>query len=82
MKLTPEDVWQMEKDLSRPLFRGVPIGSALASFWHIEVYTGNTDASFGHLLKNWARFCYHYLRVPKNPAADVSFCKGARWSPA
>ena len=27
MKLTPENVWQMEETLSRPLFRGVPIGA-------------------------------------------------------
>ena len=60
--LKPEDVWQIEKDLSSPLFRGVPIGSALASLWHIEVYGGNGDWSLRQALKNWARCYYHYFR--------------------
>jgi hypothetical protein len=74
--LTPEEVRQIEADLSSPPFRGVPIGSALASLWHIEVYGGNADWGFRAGLKNRARCYYHYFRPSRNPAADVTFCKG------
>ena len=74
--LNPEDVWQIERDLSSPPFRGVPIGSALASLWHTEVYGGNADWGFRAGLKNRARYYYHFFQPSRDPAADVTFCKG------
>ncbi len=74
--LTPEEIWQIEKDLSSPPFRGVPIGTALASLWHIEVHGGNAEGGFPAGLKNRARYCRHYFRPSRQPADDVTFCKG------
>ena len=76
--LTPEDVWQIEKDLSSPPFRGVPIGSALASLWHIEVYGGNADWGFRAGLKNRARYCRHYFRPSQQPCRRRDVLQGAR----
>lgn len=74
--LTPEEIWQIEKDLSSPPFRGVPIGTALASLWHIEVHGGNAEGGFPAGLKNRARYCRHYFRPSQHPVGDVTFCKG------
>ena len=74
--LTPETVWQIEKDLIVAALPRRADGSALASLWHIEVYTGNGDWSFLQGLKNRARYYYHYFHPLNSPAADVSLCKG------
>ena len=72
----PETLWEIEKRLSQPTFRGVPVGSALASLLYLELYCRNGDWSIKGALKNRMRFFYHHLYIRKGGETDVSFCKG------
>jgi hypothetical protein len=76
VNVTPETLLQIENDLSQPSFRGVSIGSALASLWFVELYNGNADWSFRHALKNRGRYYYHFWRAARSRPQDVSFCRG------
>ena len=71
---TPETMWELERRLAQPTFRGVPLGSALAYLMYLRVYRGNCTAN-GNLADR-ARFVYHRLRPKRGPETDVSLCKG------
>jgi len=75
MKCTPETIWDLERRLSQPTFRGVPVGSALASMLFLEIYRGRKFTAVENA-KNVARFFFHQLRPKAGPEADVSLCKG------
>ena len=51
-KLTVEELWAIERELSAPPFRGVPVGSALGSLPMIDLFLNHGDWSFRELLKN------------------------------
>lgn len=72
---TAKGIREIESVLSTPPFRGIPIGSALASLLIIEFYSRNGDWSFRAGLKNRVRFLYHLARPLTAPPTDVSFCR-------
>jgi hypothetical protein len=74
-RLDVEALWEIERVLSDPPFRGVPVGSALASYYAVELF-GNGDWSFRAELRNRAAFLYHHLFPLPSPRADFDFCRG------
>jgi len=73
---SPEIAWEIERRLSEPTFRGVPIGSVLANLIHLEIFAYNGDWSAKGILKNIARYFYHHLYQRKEPAPDMSLYTG------
>jgi hypothetical protein len=76
---TPEAIWEIERRLSQPTFRGVPVGSALAAVLYIDIWSGDGNWNLKNNLKNRARFFYHHLwhlRMRRQWKSDVGFCRG------
>ncbi len=74
-RLTPQRLVEIERDLSDPPFRGVPLGSSLAALLGIELYGGHGDWGVRQRLKNWARFYYHRFRPLWKPQTDIPPCR-------
>jgi hypothetical protein len=66
----------IERELSVPAFRGVPMGSAVASVLMIDLYAASTVWGLKTTLKDRARLIYHHLRPIWRPPSDVSACRG------
>jgi hypothetical protein len=69
-------IWEIERLLGDPPFRGVSVGSALGVMPTIELFVGNANWGFRKVLKDRARRYYHLLRPLAGPQADVSVCRG------
>jgi hypothetical protein len=69
----------MEEELNGFMFRGVPVGSVVASLLHDEIWRGTGDWSAVGAWKNRLRFAYHLYRPVlsrKTRGADLSRCRG------
>jgi hypothetical protein len=74
-KLNVEALWEIERDLSEPPFRGVPLGSAVAGVLGLEVFSEG-DWSLRAEARNRAAFFYHRLFPLRSPKTDLDFCQG------
>ncbi len=60
--VSAEALFELERELSEPLFRRVPIGSTLGDLFTIELFIGQGKWGFKSVNLDRLRYWYHFLR--------------------
>jgi hypothetical protein len=76
LRVSTEALRDLEQELSKPFFRGVPIGSTLGAIYYLELFLGHGHWDVRSVSMDWLRCWYHHFRGPWRGVQKLPQLKG------